>query len=50
MGKFVYFLYHTFIYQEKNRLDMLDYLRAAGVIIMFILITWAVMYYELSWR
>lgn len=45
MRRFLYFLYHTFIYQEKNRRDVIDYLRAIAVISISILIAWMVMYY-----
>lgn len=50
LGKFWCFLHHTFIDQEKNRNDVLDYLWAAGIITMVILIAWAVMYYGVNWR
>lgn len=44
MRKFIYFLYHTFIGQEKNRRDVLDYLWAISIITMFILLVREVMH------
>jgi hypothetical protein len=50
MGKFLHFLYNTYIGQEKNRRDVLDYLWAISVIIMFVMMVWAIIYYGFNWR
>lgn len=45
MRKFMRFLHQTFIGHEKNRRDVLDYLRAAVFFTGLFLLVWAVMHY-----
>ena len=45
MRRFFYFLVQTFVRQEKNRRDILDYLRALLIITSFILLAGSILYY-----
>lgn len=50
VSNFPAFLYRTFIHQEKNRRDLLDYMRALCIITMIILIALTAGYYGINWR
>jgi len=45
MRRFFYFLVQNFVRQEKNRRDILDYLRALLIITSFILLAGSILYY-----
>jgi hypothetical protein len=50
MDKILRFLYRTFFIQEKNRLDLLDYIRALCYIGFCIALLWAIAFYGFNWR
>jgi len=50
MHSWLKFIYNTFIIQEKNRRDVLDYMRAVLLIISTITMIWMIAFYGLKLR